>query len=133
MVMPTNLAFFSAGRINSYLPSTMQHSTIPLQDQDDLINAIKWLNLNHHENSCVLIHHALLPWTRLYPSETITRIYYVLNIKDALDLALKEKFNYIYLIWWNTEIGWYKIAIPDHFEEVYRSGRISIFQHKLNL
>jgi len=129
MAAPTDFAFFSVGRVNSYLPSTMQHNTIPLQDQDGLIDTIKWLNINGSKNASVLVHHALLPWTRLYLSETYVRIYFILNIDDALDLALKEGFDCVYLIWWNADIGWYNITVPTYFSQVFRSGRMSVFQH----
>lgn len=129
MVAPAEFAVFSIGRANSYFPSTMQHNTIPLQDQNDLIETIKWLNTNATKNASILVHHALLPWTRLYLSENFVRIYYISNIKDALNLALQKGFDRVYLIWWNTNVGWYGITVPHNFHEVFKSGRLSVFQY----
>ena len=129
MAVPAEFAVYSLGRVNSYFPSTMQHNTIPLQDQNDLIEALKWLNTNGFKNVSILLHHALLPWARLYLSEDFVWVYYILNIEDALNLALQKGFDQVYLIWWNTNIGWYGITVPHNFHEVFKSGRLSVFQY----
>jgi hypothetical protein len=129
LAAPTRFAVFSLGRANSYFPSTMQQNTLPLEDQNYLIETFEWLNTNGSNNSSLLLHQSLLSWARLYLSENIVRVYYISNIEDALHLALKEGFSHVYLIWWNTNIGWYNITVPNYFHEIFKSGRISVFQY----
>jgi len=129
MMMPANYAVFSVGRVNSYFPSTMQLSTLPLQDQNDMVNTIKWLGSLDSDNSTLLVHHSLMSWTRLYLPVDFFRIYYITSVNDALELALMKSYDHVYLVWWNTDIGWYGIAVPQVFRVVYSSGRFSVFEY----
>jgi len=56
--------------------------------------------------------------------------YFTGNIEPALNAALQEGLDSIYFIWWNKDIGWYRLTVPESFlkKEVFRSGRISVFQ-----
>jgi hypothetical protein len=126
---PVESAVFYFGRVNSYFPSTMQYNTIPLQDQSDLIECLKWFDMKDSANTSILLHHSLLSWARLYLPENFTRIYYISNIEEALNLAMKKEFDYIYLVWYNTDRGWYNISVPDSFQINFQSGRFAAFKY----
>jgi hypothetical protein len=122
---------FSIPTTYLYFPSSMLHNTIPLQDVEGTVESINWLNENMTSNSCVLVHHAFLPWTSIHLDEEYTIIYYVREVEKALNVALEEQeFNTVYIVWWNENIGWYDINIPEHFKQIFYSDRISVFKYE---
>jgi hypothetical protein len=44
-------------------------------------------------------------------------------------LAMKKEFDYIYLVWYNTDRGWYNISVPDSFQINFQSGRFAAFKY----
>jgi hypothetical protein len=111
-----------------YFPSTMQSSSVPLQDTEGTVNAIKWLNGHMTKNASVLVHDAFFYWTRLYLDKNHTAIFFINNFEEALKLALENSFRSIYFIWWNKDIGWYSLSVPSNCVSVFESGRISVYQ-----
>ena len=111
-----------------YFPSTMQSSTVPLQDTEGTVKAVEWLNRHMTDGSSVLVHDVFFWWTELYLDENHVVIFFTSNLEAALDLALEKGFNSLYFIWWNEDIGWYGLTVPSDFVSVFESGRISVFQ-----
>lgn len=129
MVMPVNFAFFSSGNTNANFPSTMLHNTVPLEDVESVLVAISWLNENMTNGSCVLLHQAFLSWAELYLEKKRLIVYYTRDAEMALNVALEHNLNPIYLIWWNRNIGWYGLTVPQNFAAISNSGRISVFKY----
>ena len=46
----------------------------------------------------------------------------------ALDDALDRGFGSVYLVWWNTDIGWYDVSVPGGFVSLRDFGRISVYE-----
>lgn len=112
-----------------YLPSTMLHNTIPLQDVNDTVKAIEWLNGHMNNGSSALVHQAFVSWARLYLDKKNVIVYYARNVETALNTALGRGFSPLYLIWWNENTGWYGLTVPKGFASVFSSGRISVFKY----
>jgi len=112
----------------TYFPSTMQSSSVPLQDTEGTVKAIEWLNTHMTDGSALLVHDAFFYWTELYLDNNHVVIFFASNIEAALNLALENGFNSLYFIWWNEDIGWYGFKVPSDFVSVFESGRISVFQ-----
>ena len=111
-----------------YLPSSMQQSTIPLQDIGDTLNCLDWLNKNMDADSTLLVHHAFFWWGQLSLDKNHTMICYTMDSMKAVQLAQEEGYNQTYLIWWGQSIGWYKnIQVPESLKAVYSQGRICIY------
>jgi hypothetical protein len=112
----------------TYLPSSMQQSTIPLQDIGDTLSCLDWLNRNMDANSTLLVHHAFFWWGQLSLDKNHTRICYTMDSMKAVEMAQEEGYNQMYLIWWGESIGWYKnIQVPGSLKAVYSQGRICIY------
>ena len=111
-----------------YFPSTMQSSTVPLQDTEGTVKAIEWLNRHMTDSSSVLIHDVFFYWTELYLDKNHIVVFFTNNLEAALNLALENGFNSLYFVWWNVDIGWYGLTVPNDFVSVFDSGRISVFQ-----
>ena len=111
-----------------YFPSTMQSSSVPLQDTEGTVKAVEWLNRHMTDGSCVLVHDAFFYWTELYLHKNHVVIFFASNLEAASNLALENGFNSLYFIWWNEDIGWYGFKVPSDFVSVFESGRISVFQ-----
>jgi len=115
----------------TYLPSSMQQNTIPLEDVEGTIKSLEYLSGNMDKDSVALVHHAFISWARLYLNDNQTIIYFAMNITKAIMIANQNGFKEIYLIWWKRNIGWYpNINVPEDFEIAYSDGRIGIFQRK---
>jgi len=111
-----------------YFPSTMQSSSVPLQDTEGTVKTIEWLNRRMTDDSCVLVHDAFSFWIELYLDKNHVVVFFTRNLEAASNLALNNGFNPVYFIWWNEDIGWYGLTVPSDFISVFDSGRISVFQ-----
>jgi len=119
---------FGASTTWKYFPSTMQSSSVPLQDTEGIVKAIEWLDEHVTDGSAVLVHDVFFFWSELYLDEDHTVILFTSNLEAALSLALENGFSSAYFVWWNENIGWYGFTVPSDFVSVFESGRISVFQ-----
>ena len=46
----------------------------------------------------------------------------------ALDDAVNHGFDSVYFVWWNTDIGWYDVSVPNQFVCLRDFGRISVYE-----
>jgi len=112
-----------------YFPSTMQSSSVPLQDTEGTVKAIEWLNQHMTDGSAVLVHDVFFYWTELYLDKNRMVVFFTNDLEAASNLALENGFNSVYFIWWNEDIGWYGLTVPKSFVSVFESGRISVFEY----
>lgn len=113
----------------SYLPSSMLSNTVPVQDVDGVVNAMKWLNKEMSDASALLVHDAFLSWAELHLDSTHVKVYFKNDIEGAMNTALEKGFDTVYFVWWNENIGWYDLNVPKDFMAVFSSGRITVFEH----
>ncbi|MGQ9722671.1 MAG: hypothetical protein ACUVXA_15275 [Candidatus Jordarchaeum sp.] len=68
MVTPSEQAFFHFTHFETqqYLPSTMQHNTIPPYQCPHAVLACAWLNFNMTPDPCLVVHKSLCGWAKLY-------------------------------------------------------------------
>ncbi len=126
--------------VNSYVPTTMLYSTVPLRDVESTIEAMNWLNENMNDDESVLVHQAFLWWTSLYLDPNHVVVYYQVNLEKAVETAEQYGFERIYLIWWNEpyltwldeSIDWYGFEIPKSFIPVANIDRISVFEYAVD-
>lgn len=115
-----------------FMDSIMLENSVPMQDTKGTIETLQWLNKQMNASSSVLAHQAIFHWARLYLDETHMIISFETDVERALSIALENGFNPIYLIWWNENIGWYDIAVPEYFvSQPFSSGRMSVFQYRV--
>lgn len=112
----------------SYVPSTMQSTTVPLVDVDGTVRSIEWLNARMDGGSVLLAQDAFFYWSRLYLDGGRSLVYFKSDVLGAVDLAFQRGFSRVYLVWWSVDIGWYGLTVPEGFVSVYSSGRISVFE-----
>ena len=121
---------FSIPTTGIYLPSTMLQNTVPLQDVDGVVEAMEWLNQRMADGSCAILHQAFFSWGKLYLDEKNVIVNCATDLEGALNVALENGLDPVYLIWWRENIGWYRsILVPSSFTLVFESGRIAAFQY----
>lgn len=103
--------------------------TVPYQDVDGVVQAMLWLDESMNNHSCVILHHAFREWGSLYLDKSHTIVVFSSDAELALSKALEHGFSCVYLVWWNQNVGWYDITIPDGFEELQNFSRISVFEY----
>jgi len=111
-----------------YVPSTMQTSTVPLQDINGVIEAYDWLNNNMDSNSSLIVHDAFDFWTMLYLDQSQSAFLFDFDLQAATTHSIVEGFESSYFVWWNQDIGWYNLDVQDDWVSVYDSGRISVYR-----
>lgn len=111
-----------------YIPSTMQSSSVPLQDTEGTIEAYEWLNANMDADSSLLVHDVFEFWTMLYLEEDHTALVFDNDVEAAVTFALENGYEEAYLVWWNEDFGWYTLRLSQDWVSVFDSGRISVFQ-----
>ncbi len=110
-----------------YFPSTMQTSSIPLQDTKAVIKAYTWLNNNMNQISSLFVHGTFEFWTLLYLKKNHVAYLFDSNIEAAINRAQNEGYQLIYIVCWNQDIDWYPIELLNNWISVYDSGRISVY------
>ncbi len=111
-----------------YLPSTMQSSSVPLQDSEGTIEAYAWLNSHMNDTSSLLVHDVFEFWTMLYLDQSHTAILFDSDLEAASNLAVENGCQEAYFVWWNQDIGWYNLRLSNDWVSVFDSGRISVYQ-----
>jgi hypothetical protein len=131
LATPVLMNTVNVGLFSAY-PASLHFSfapTVPYQDVDGTEQAMNWLNANMNGNSCVVLHHALLPWGRLILDKTHEIVYFTNDVDSAVNVGLDNGFSKVYFVWWNVNIGWYGITVPAHFARLQDFGRISVYDY----
>jgi hypothetical protein len=103
--------------------------TVPYQDINGTIRAMQWLKDNMHNDSCAVLQNAFATWAKLYLKNSQNVIAYINDVDSAVNLALQNKYQNIYFVCWNKEIGWYGTYVPENFIELQSYDRISVFEY----
>lgn len=111
----------------NYVPSSMQSNTLPLVDVDSTVNALKWVNSRMSSNSAFLAQYAFYWWSQLYLDNTHKIVDFTNDFIAAIATANVHGFNTLYFVWWNTDIGWYGITVPNSFVRLMSFDRISVY------
>jgi hypothetical protein len=101
---------------------------VPYQDVKGASEAWTWLNENMDNNSCALVNNVFIEWKLLCLDKSHVTILFWNDGGLALNDALKRGFSSVYLVWWNTDIGWYNVSVPNQFVRLKDFGRISVYE-----
>jgi hypothetical protein len=106
-------------------------NTVPLTDCQDTVNALQWVKSNMPSNSYLLVHNAFYGWASLSLSSIQIAPYGFENLNTlAQELQRNTSKSAYYLIWWANSSGWFgQSSVPSEFKQVYKSGRIAIFNY----
>jgi len=121
-------SFTYVGRVtNSYVTVHLVQSSISWEQVDDVKAVLAWLDENAAFNSSVLAEEGFYGWTLIYfrrANADVTIIPYGASYSPmpTLEVALREGFSQIYLIWYTEQ------SFND-FEIVYSQNSISVFQY----
>lgn len=121
-----NVGIFSVTPASAHFSSA---PTVPYQDVNDVIQAMKWLNVNMNSDSCVILHDAFLSWGELYLAQTHAIMHFQSDLTLATHVVLDRHFDHVYFVWWNQNIGWYSIMVPNYFVQLKDFGRVSIYSY----
>jgi hypothetical protein len=112
-----------------FMATSMQGRAVPLNDVDDTIRALQWLDAQMENGSALLTHDAFSNWVRLYLDDSHMAILFKDDVQGAVELALQRGFSHVYFVWWNQKISWFDLTMPKGFVSVYSSGRVSAFEY----
>jgi hypothetical protein len=102
--------------------------TVPYRDVEGVTQAVTWLDENMADNSCVLVNYVFDPWDRLYLDKSHVTIQFWNDAGLAMDIAVDQGYDSVYFVWWNTDIGWYDVSVPNQFVPLIDFGRISVYE-----
>jgi len=115
-----------------YSPATLLRQGTPLEDIPRIEQALKWLDTNREGDSCLLARETFVDWAKIYLKSDATIIdYWVKDVSVGLEYAKMLKYEKIYWIWWENDIGlkWYGQQMPSDFKPVYKTGNIVIYEY----
>jgi len=126
LMVNVGFGIFSLAPVCRYFSSA---PTVPYQDVDGTVQAVHWLEVNLHDDSCAVLHDAFAAWATLALESRHNVVGYVNDVDLAVDYALQKGYRHVYLVCWNEDIGWYNIHVPDGFEELQSFCRISVYEY----
>jgi hypothetical protein len=101
---------------------------VPYQDVGSVNQAMTWLNARMDGNSCAIVNHVFSLWGQLYLSKSHVTVEFWNDAGVALDDSVNHGFGAVYFVWWNTDIGWYNVSVPNQFTRLSDFGRISVYE-----
>ncbi len=113
----------------TYVPSTMLCNTVPLSDVDGTVEAFQYVNAVMDGDSSFLAQDAFFEWARFSLDKQRAIVFFKYDVSHAIALAAEQGYRRFWLVWWNTDIGWYGFKVPEGFQRVFSSGRISVFEY----
>lgn len=136
--LPAETAFPYYTIFPYYIPSSMLENSVPLSDCADVVKVLRWIESNAEKNShtTLLVHAAFHGWALLYSDNSNIRIvnYGYADPEEAAEVALEGTHSKAYAIWWVSGEGWHGLAsLPSTFIEVYRSGRIAVYEFEASV
>lgn len=131
LATPTLMNTVNAGVFSVYPVSAHFSSapTVPYQDVDSVKQAMNWLNANMDNQSCVVLHHAFFPWGLLYLDKTHELVHFINDADAAVEVCLQHGFSHVFFIWWNQNLGWYDISVPEYLTRTEDFGRLSVYSY----
>ena len=130
VVLPAESAFPFFNAFPNYVPSSMLQNSVPLRDCDDVVKVLSWCDRSLGSDGVLLVHDAFHGWALLYlnSSSRITCYGYDNPENAALGLV-REGSKRVFLVWWVSGEGWHGVeSLPSSFVEVYRSGRMALYE-----
>jgi len=104
---------------------------VPYQDVSSVINAMHSVNGNLDDGSCIILHHAFLGWGQLCLNSSHTVIHFQTDADLALNKAVENGFSHMLFVWWNQDIGWYGLTVPEYYTKLQDFNRISIYEYSV--
>jgi hypothetical protein len=113
---------------NSYIAINLMQSSIAWSEVNDVRGVLRWLDENAVYNSSMIVEERFYGWTMIYlkrAHDDIKIIPYGANSspQTALENALENGYQWIYLIWY-TDLN------IRNFRVIYSLNSISIFQYE---
>ncbi len=102
---------------------------VPYQDEPNVVLAMNWINQNANQNSCIILQHHFFQYGTIYLTGSEKIVRYEIDIDQAVSKASESGCSDIYLVWWNTPIGWNEAPVPNYFVSVADFDRISVYSY----
>jgi len=103
--------------------------TVPYGDVSDVVRVMQWLDVNMPSASCVALQHAFLSWGQLGLDGSHVIVHFEMDLGKAVETALEHGFARVFFVWWNVDIGWYGLSVPESFVRMHDSGRLSVYEY----
>lgn len=127
--------YFNPDYVNCYqyqIPTSMLQNTISIADLRSTTEALQWFKSSENETALLLTHTVFYSWALLSLNENQVRTYGFEEPDKAADLATRDGYTEIYVIWWINGRGWYALpTLPTSFIEVYHAGEIAIYKYDI--
>jgi len=127
MVLPASLSF---PYYRYFEPTSMEQSTIPVQDSHNVVEAMGWLSSNILPTDGFMTNNAIYGWAREYFRAPNPLVWYLPNttLEQALQATIQKGYTRIYTVWWANGQGWYgQPAVPTGFSLAQRFGDFGVF------
>lgn len=113
-----------------FSPTSMLQSTVPVQNSQDLANAIIWLSNNIPAGAVFMTPHPMYGWARefFHARNVILDFSAETNLSGALAQTLAKGYTEIYTVWWINGLGWYGDPnVPLGFVTMHVDGEMAVY------
>jgi len=123
------LAFPYYGSFLVYMPTSMLQNTVSLNDCQDTVNALQWIEPSVDGGARLLVHDVFYGWASLtLDGDKLIPYGYENPEAVAQELVTNSSVSPLYLIWWVNGSGWHgQPTVSSVFDEVYESGKIAVY------
>ncbi len=127
LILPAQQAF---PYYRFFSPTSMLQSTVPVQNSQDLANAIIWLSNNIPAGAVFMTPHPMYGWARefFHARNVILDFSAETNLSGALAQTLAKGYTQIYTVWWINGLGWYGDQnVPLGFVTIHVDGEMAVY------
>lgn len=135
VLLPAGFAFPYFRAFSYYVPSSMVQNSVPLGDCEDVVRALAWVNAGLGSDGVLLVHDAFHGWALLYLTDSSRVVCYGYGDPEATAHKLFEAgVRRLFVVWWVSGEGWHgQASLASCFVEVFRSGRIAVYEFSGNV
>jgi hypothetical protein len=129
--LPAEFAFPYFEAFPYYVPSSMLQNSVPLSDVGDVEVAMRWVKSSISSDGVLLVHDAFYGWALLSLDANRVVCYGYSLPEEAARVTFENGCGRMLMVWWVPGEGWHGIAaLPSCFVEVFRSGRIAVYEYR---
>jgi hypothetical protein len=135
VLLPAGWAFPYFRVFPYYVPSSMLQNTVALGDCGDVVSALGWVDGRVGSGGVLLVHDVFRGWALLYMRNVGSVVGYGYGDPAVAAAQLvAEGVGRVFVVWWVAGEGWHGVAsLSGGFVEVFRSGRIAVYEYRVGV
>jgi hypothetical protein len=109
----------------------MLQNSVPMDDCEDVVRALNWIDGNMGSDGVLLVHDAFHGWALMYMGNSNrVECYGYDDPQVCADGKFDDGYRSLFVVWWVRGEGWHGVvSLPSCFVQVFRSNRIAVYEY----